>query len=240
MQNLLALDASTDTLSLAVARGARQWVSTSAGGALASATALPLLLDLLRQAELAPTDLHAVVLGRGPGSFTGVRTACALAQGLALGAGCPVLPVDTLLALAEEARHQHGATRVAALLDARMDEIYAAWYVFEHGSWQVQRDCALIRPEDPALADPGWVCAGNVFAPYGARIAAGAPHLTVLPTASALLRLASALLQAGRAVAPAQALPLYVRDKVAQTTAERAALRQAGAPTPTLTPAATP
>lgn len=227
MTNLLALDASTDTLSLAVTRGAQQWVSTSPGGAQASASALPLLLDLLRQAGLAPADLHAVVLGRGPGSFTGVRTACALAQGLALGAGCPVLPVDSLLALAEEARHQHGATRVAALLDARMDEIYAAWYTFGRNGWQVHQDCRLIRPEDPALADPSWVCAGNVFAPYGARIAPGAQQLTLLPGASALLRLAPTLLRAGLALPPAQALPRYVRDRVAQTTAEREALRLA-------------
>ena len=128
--NLLAFDTSTDALSIAVQHGARVWQHSGAGGAQASATLIPAIRDLLAQAGLSFDQLDAVVFGRGPGSFTGLRTACAVAQGLAFGArggqGVPVLPVDTLLAVAEEARAQHGCTRVVATLDARMNEVYAA------------------------------------------------------------------------------------------------------------------
>ena len=160
-------------------------------------------------------------VGAGPGSFTGLRTACSVAQGLAFGAGLPVLPVSTLLAVAEEARHQHGCTRVVAALDARMNEVYSAPCEWRDGQWQVPADFALGAPERVAVP-PGWTLAGSAAAAYPGRLA-GAPGLALLPTATALLRLAPALWQAGRAVPAEQALPLYIRDKVAQTTAEREA-----------------
>ncbi|HOV18935.1 MAG TPA: tRNA (adenosine(37)-N6)-threonylcarbamoyltransferase complex dimerization subunit type 1 TsaB, partial [Ottowia sp.] len=162
-------------------------------------------------------------------SFTGLRTACAVAQGLAFGAGVPVLPIDTLLAVAEEARQAQGSTRVMALLDARMDQVYAApWAWSEPAGWQAAGETVVCAPE--ALALPAgaqaWVLAGNGWAPYGARLPSALqalPRVAALPTARALLGLAPALWAAGQAVPPEQALPLYVRDKVAQTTAERAA-----------------
>lgn len=236
--NLLAFDTSTETLSVALAcapaapapGAARLWEHTGAGGAQASATLIPVVLDLLAQAGLRMSDLQAIAFGRGPGSFTGLRTACSVAQGLAFGAGVPVLPVDTLLAVAEDARHRHGATRVVAALDARMDELYAAWYAYDAGQWRQQGDFGLLAPQ-ALVVGPGWQLAGNVGAAYGERLAAANPGLPAanpclpaLPTAAALLRLAPALLAAGQAVAPSLALPLYVRDKVAQTTAERAAV----------------
>ena len=146
------------------------------------------------------------------------------AQGLAFGAGTPVLPVDTLLAVAEEARIAAGFERVVAVLDARMDEIYSAAYVYGKGRWQQEGDFALGPPESVRLPD-GFAMAGNAFAAYGDRLLPGGPRAATLPTATALLRLAPALMDAGLAVPAAQALPLYIRDKVAQTTAERAAIR---------------
>ncbi len=125
--NLLALDTSTDQLSVAVQRAdGQRFAHTGAGGAQASATLIPAVQALLAQAGLSLSDLRAIAFGRGPGSFTGLRTACSVAQGLAWGAGVPVLPIDTLLAVAEAARSAHGATHVLALLDARMNEVYAA------------------------------------------------------------------------------------------------------------------
>ena len=232
--NLLAFDTSTDALSIAVQHGARVWQHSGAGGAQASATLIPAIRDLLAQAGLSFDQLDAVVFGRGPGSFTGLRTACAVAQGLAFGArggqGVPVLPVDTLLAVAEEARAQHGCTRVVATLDARMNEVYAAPFEWQaDGRWQVPQDFQLLAPEALAVAD-GWTVAGNARAAYGERLAPQAPHMHALPTAAALLRLAPALLAAGAGVAADAALPRYIRDKVAQTTAEREAARQAAPP----------
>jgi len=232
--NLLAFDTSTDTLSIAVQHGDAVWQHTGPGGAQASAALIPTVRSLMAQAGLSFDTLEAIVFGRGPGSFTGLRTACAVAQGLAFGArggqGVPVLPVDTLLAVAEEARHAHGCTQVVAVLDARMDEVYHArceWVAAE-GRWHTEADFGLGAPES-VLAPAGWTVAGNARTPYGERLAPMAAHVAALPTATALLRLAPALLAAGEGVPASDALPRYIRDKVAQTTAERAALRAAQA-----------
>lgn len=240
--NLLAFDTSTDRLSVAVQHGAQMLAHSGAGGAQASTTLIPTIRSLLAQAGLSFAQLDAVVFGRGPGSFTGLRTACAVAQGLAFGArggqGVPVLPVDTLLAVAEQARTEHGCTRVLATLDARMNEVYTAPFEWLAdvaqalgGRWSCPPDFGLCTPEAVTVA-PGWVVAGNARAAYGERLAPAAPHVSALPTAEALLRLAPALLAAGGAVAADAALPRYIRDKVAQTTAEREAARRASAAAP--------
>ena len=161
--NLLALDTSTDQLSVALQRtDGQRFAHTGAGGAQASASLIPAVQALLAQAGLSLSDLSAIAFGRGPGSFTGLRTACAVAQGLAWGAGVPVLPIDTLLAVAEAARSAHGATHVLALLDARMNEVYAAEYAWRDAAgW---RRPARHGPACPAVKKsrvrrdqyPGW------------------------------------------------------------------------------------
>lgn len=227
---VLAFDTSTEALSIAVGHwhgGQLQvWQHTGPGGAQASATLIPQAMALLAQAGLTLGALDAVAFGAGPGSFTGLRTACAVAQGLAFGAGVPVLPVDTLLAVAEEARHTHGATQVQAVLDARMDEVYTAAWSHDGTQWQAHGGAALSAPQDVPV-QPGWTLAGNAFAAYGGRLGAAVARVDALPTATAMLRLAPALLAAGQAVPAAQALPRYIRDKVAKTTDERAAERGA-------------
>lgn len=232
---LLALDTSTDQMSLAVlrdggGRGAQLWQHSGAGGALASSTLLPQIEALMAQAGLAYQELDAIAFGQGPGSFTGLRTACSVAQGLAFGAGVPVLPVDSLLAVAEAARAQYAPDRLAckvlALLDARMDQLYAAHYAYAAGVWQQTEDYDLLAPEAVQLQGSE-VLAGNVFGVYGTRLRLppSVPRWAALPTARAMLALAPALLAAGQALDPALALPRYIRDKVAQTTAERAVER---------------
>jgi tRNA threonylcarbamoyladenosine biosynthesis protein TsaB len=229
--NLLALDTSTEICSLAVQHGSGPFLEQqSAGGARVSALLIPAIQALLAQAGLHVADLDAIVFGRGPGSFTGLRTACAVAQGLAFGGNVPVLPVDTLLAVAEDARGRTGVTQIVALLDARMDEVYWGAYEWESGSWRRHGDCRLGRPEAVVLP-AGWTMAGNALAACGERLPAG-PRLEASPTAAALLRLAPGLLAAGEGRPAAQALPLYIRDKVAQTTEERAAIRAASGPHP--------
>ncbi len=236
--NLLAFDTSTERLSVALSfadsAGPRLLSHEAEGGREASATLIPAAMGLLRDAGLALSALDAIVFGQGPGSFTGLRTACAVAQGLAFGVGRPVLPVETLLAVAEEARQAHGATRVLALLDARMDEVYAAAYVHDGQAWHREGPIRLGRPDDMALP-AGFVLAGNAFEAYAHRLPAGV-RLPALPTATALLRVAPGLMAAGAAVPAHEALPLYVRDKVAQTTEERDALRAAKS-VPATTPA---
>lgn len=233
MPDLLAFDTSTDVLSIAVQRGNAVLARTEAGGAQASATLIPVVQQLLAEAGLALSALDAICFGRGPGAFTGLRTACAVAQGLGFGSGRPVLPIDTLQAVAEEAHALCGATRVLALLDARMDEVYAqAWTRDAQGLWHGEPgdegQARLMSPEQvQAGAEGAWVMAGNAFAAYGERLPAALPRQHALPTATALLRLAPALLVTGAAVAPEAAWPLYVRDKVAQTTAERMAAKAA-------------
>lgn len=221
--NLLALDTSTEVFAIAVQCGAQVLEQHGPGGAQASAALIPAIQGLLAQAGLPLQALDAIVFGRGPGSFTGLRTACAVTQGLAFGAQVPVLPVDTLLAVAEEARQRAGVTQVVALLDARMEQVYAGRYVFDGRDWTPQGPIALVAPQDVVLP-AGWALAGNAFNAYGERLPHGM-RVEALPTATALLRLAPARLAAGGAMPAAQALPLYIRDKVAQTTDERAAAR---------------
>ena len=239
---LLAFDTSTDGMSIAVSRddggAAGLWQQQGAGGAKASTGLIAGVLELMRQSGLELRELDAICFGCGPGSFTGLRTACAVAQGLAFGANVPVLPVNSLLAVAEAARHDGLATlasvQVTALLDARMDEIYAASFLYADGAWTEVQAAHVLRPEAITLPASTWTqaAAGNVFAVYGARLdslPADAVRLHALPLATAMLRLAPQLLAEGRAVPAAQALPTYIRDKVAQTTAERAAIKAAQA-----------
>lgn len=258
---LLALDTATDVLVLGLATPAGRWCAHLPGGAEASARLLPAVLDLLAQADTRLDALDAIAFGQGPGAFTGLRTACAVAQGLALGAGKPVLPVDSLLTVAEAARVQ--VTRPEGLwwaaVDARMDEVYAGCWQWVpapapaagHGQalgqdgpgpdapgpdalghWQVVQPPALytLAALNAAWqAEPPVRVAGNAPAVFGDRLPC--PTATTWPDtadrAAALLRLAQAAWQAGAGLDADQALPVYLRDKVAQTTAERLQLAQA-------------
>ncbi len=218
--NLLAFDTSTESMFIAVTNGINTWLHTSEGGAKTSAALIPAIMALLKEANLSLQQLDAIVFGRGPGSFTGLRTACSVAQGLAFGAGgaggIPVLPINTLLAVAEEARFSSSFTQIQAVLDARMGEVYAASYAYKEGAWDEISDIQLCKPADMHF-EAGFQLAGNCLE--------NASRIDSLPTATAMLRLAPAMLAAGLGVSADQALPLYVRDKVAQTTAERADLK---------------
>ena len=213
----------------------RVWQKEGPGGALASSGLIQGLLDLLQQADIPLQSLDAICFGSGPGSFTGLRTACSVAQGLAFGVVLPVLPIPSLLAVAEEARYsalpQNQAVKIIALLDARMDQMYAASYAFDGKGWaDIQAPCLLSpagletwESEQKARCD-AW--AGNVFEVYAdrlrVRLDSPTQRITALPTASAMLRLAPNMIAAGLRVAAEQAMPIYIRDKVAKTTQERA------------------
>jgi tRNA threonylcarbamoyladenosine biosynthesis protein TsaB len=174
--------------------------------------ALPMLERLLKDFK----ELDAIAFGAGPGSFTGLRIACGIAQGLAFARGIPVLGVSTLEALAEEA----GASRVLACLDARMREVYYAALEKQGGAWKEVIPVQCVAPE-AAPRPPGedWVGAGNGFAVYG-DFGLRRVFPEIHPTAIAVARLAAPRLAAGEGVDAALAAPIYVREKVAFTQAE--------------------
>jgi tRNA threonylcarbamoyladenosine biosynthesis protein TsaB len=226
---LLVLDTATETLHLGLVAGGRRWVSALPGGAQTSTHLLPSLFELLAQAGLRLHELGAIGFGQGPGAFTGVRTACAVTQGLAFGANLPVLALDTLMAVAEDARGQGADGELWVAVDARMGEVYAARYRYVAADWT-----ALVGPalHDPAALLPMIDCqlAGNsllAHAPVWSGLSHQAGGPDAAPRAEALLTLAEAAWRRGEQLDAAQALPRYVRDKVAQTTAERAAARAA-------------
>ena len=159
--------------------------------------------------------LDAVAFGAGPGSFTGLRIACGIAQGLAFARNLPVLGVSTLEALAWES----GAGKVVACIDARMREVYSA--AFEKGREIVSPQC--VRPEDAQVPPgEGWIGCGNGFAAYPGLLAGkiSAVKSEIHPTAFAVAQLAAPRLARGEGVDAAEAAPAYVRDKVAFTQEE--------------------
>lgn len=221
---ILAIDCSTEWLAVAVRDGEATRERREHAQQSHSQRVLPLVRELLDEASLDLRDFGGVAFGAGPGSFTGVRIACGVAQGLALGASLPVVAVPTLEVLAEDARARHGAQRVLACLDARMHEVYVAAYEHGDGHWSEVSAARVIKPADVDVPAGRWFGAGNGFAAYPSlvRFAAEGSDATLVPTASAVARLASVRFAAGEGVAAEAALPHYVRHRVALTSAERA------------------
>lgn len=234
MSNILAIETSAELASCALLAGDTVLVRATPGVRSHSQSILPMVQELLKEAGIALADCDAVAFGAGPGSFTGVRTACGVAQGLAYGARLPVLPLVTLEAMAEACRAATGAAEVLAVLDARMGEVYWAQYRFDDGKWIDVVAPALSAPQDVApLAADGLQACGNGFAEY-AEAFAGKPFAQgalpgIVPHARELALLARAALAAGQGVPAAQAQPIYLRNKVAYTSAERQAINAAKA-----------
>jgi tRNA threonylcarbamoyladenosine biosynthesis protein TsaB len=238
MPIILAIETSSELASCALfnsdAEPAAVLARESSGVRTHSQSVLPMVQELLREAGVTLAGCDAVAFGAGPGSFTGVRTACGVAQGLAFGAGLPVLPMVTLEAMAEACRARIGATEVLAVLDARMNEVYWAQYRYAGGRWSEVVAPALCAPQDVAPQGvAGLAACGNGFAAYpeafaGKDFAAGA-FGDMLPHARDMAVLGVAALAAGQAVPADQAQPLYLRNKVAYTSAERQAINAAKA-----------
>lgn len=228
MTCLLAIDSSTEAMCIALSRDGETFVFEGEGGALASARLLPELTALLQRAGCRLQEVDAIGFGRGPGAFTGLRSACSVAQGLALGAARPVLALDSLLLVAEDLRERSGANEVAVAMDARMDEAYAARYRFAKGSWQVLDAPALYTlPALQACWAPVTIehLAGSAVDAFGERLGLHPrqAHPSSGSRAAAALRLAQQLWASSPRLAARDALPLYLRDKVALTIREREA-----------------
>ena len=227
--NLLAIETSTNFLSLAACRGDAVFGNHVEAGQRHAEMILDSISALLARAELRLADLDGIAYGEGPGSFTGLRIACGVVQGLALARGLKVLGVGTLLALAEEG----AADQAYACIDARMGEVYHAAYRRDGGrgngdSWKVVHAPGLCRPQEvPVPEGAAWTGLGSGFAAHGeilrGRLAGALNRVepAVYPTGAAVLRLARPRFERGEGGAPEEAIPIYLRNKVALKTSER-------------------
>ena len=225
--NLLAIETATEACSVALLHGDSLIDRSELAPRRHAELVLPMAEDLLAEAGITRKQLDAIAVGQGPGAFTGVRLAISVAQGLALALDIPVVPVSSLAALAMQAP-KNGAATLAAI-DARREEIYAG--TFQHGSnglveplglEHVLPASDLILPQAEAwnVLGTGWNAYGDVIRerlPSPPRWADGERY----PQACDVARLAAPLFAAGKGVPPEQALPVYLRDKVALTLAEQ-------------------
>lgn len=221
---LLALDTSTENCSVALWLDGEVFSRQEMAGQRHSDLILPMLEELLGEAGITLKSLDGIAFGEGPGSFTGLRIGCGVAQGLALGADLPVLGVSTLLALAAAAP----GDRVLACLDARIGEIYHAAYEKRQGAWLTVSEPSLCYAKDaPELPGTGWIGAGSAFSAYAEALQqryAGqllSSDGSVYPQARDMAKLAAPLFEQGLGKDAGLAAPLYIRNKVALKTAER-------------------
>lgn len=219
MTTLLALDTATEACSVALLHEGRVLSRYEVIPRLHAQRVLPMVQEVLAEAGIALAAVDAIAFGRGPGAFTGVRIAVGVVQGLAFALDRPVLPVSNLAVLAQRAYREQGASRVAAAIDARMDEVYWGCYQLEAGEMRLAGVEAVLPPDQAALprgADGEWFGAGTGWG-YAARIpvSPSAMDAGLLPHAEDLLQLATFAWARGEAVAAEQAQPVYLRDNVA-------------------------
>ena len=222
--DILAIETSTEYCSAALWRDGKVTERCELVGQKHSEVLIAMLDALLRDAGCRIRDVDGIGFGKGPGSFTGVRIACGVAQGLALGADVKVVGVCTLEALAQSS----GRDKVVAALDARMGELYLAAYEKRNDGWvEVIAPCLCSADTAPNLAGDGWFGAGSGFAVneaalsvrYGRQLSG--TDAQIAPGAAAVAQIAAIEFARGNAVDAALALPLYLRDKVALKTRER-------------------
>jgi len=223
MPTILAIDTSAELASTALLHGDRVLSRESSGVHTHSQTILPLVQSVLHEAGISLAQCDAIAFGCGPGSFTGVRTACGIVQGLAFGANLPVIPVVTLLAMAQACRTLSGATDVLAVLDARMGEVYWAQYRYVDG-WQNVIEPTLSTAEAVTPQGTVVVC-GNGVSAYAAAFEqsglATNSQTVIVPHAVQVAELARVAYARQQTLPAREAQPLYLRNKVALTTAER-------------------
>jgi len=226
--NLLAIDTSTDFCSVAASRGEALFSRHERAGQRQAETILGMVDEVLVEARIEFAQIQGIAYGAGPGSFTGLRIAAGVTQGLALARGIGVIGVGSLLALSEEAQKDGAGGQVIACLDAHMGEVYHAAYRRAGAGWEEISAPGLYRPEAvPVASGRDWTGCGDGFAAYRERLAArlgecvSAIRSGATPSARAVLRLAIPRFAAGEAKDAATAVPVYLRDKVALKTSER-------------------
>jgi len=225
--NLLAVETSSELCSLALLRGGELFVEEALAGNRHSEMLVPMIRRLLERARLSVGQMDAFGFGQGPGSFTGIRIACGIVQGLAFACGRPVVPVPSLLALAE----QSNEGRVIAALDARMGEAYVAAYARNGDDWDEVIAPRLADASSlPRLPGRSWAATGSGFDRHPWLREAYRDSVQMrfqgdLPRAGSVARLGARRFVKGAGIAAGDAAPLYLREKVALTTEERRTTR---------------
>lgn len=219
---ILAVDTATEACSAALLVGDKLFSRWEEAPRDHTRKILPMVQAVLEDAGISLSDLDAIAFGRGPGSFTGVRIGISVAQGLAFGAGVPLIGISTLAAMAQGAYRRDGAEQVLTAIDARMNEVYFGRYELIDGRMQLVGDEVVSEPA--ALVDvrgklAGPVtCVGTGFETYGETLSGLADELAEsqvrFPAAEDMLPLARAAWLAGEAVPVELATPVYLRDKV--------------------------
>lgn len=219
-KTILAIDTATEACSVALQHNGKLTSLDELSPRTHTQRILPMIDELLAQANISIKQVDALVFGRGPGSFTGVRVGVGIAQGLAMGANLPVVPISNLLAMAQAAYEQTGATNVVALIDARMNEVYFAQYERVEQTWQEIVTEQVCSPEsainqiqfkaNTVVVGTGWV-AYSQFAE--AKLPLSISDIT-LPSAKSMLKLAELELEQGKALSALQIEPVYLRNEV--------------------------
>lgn len=228
--NILAIDTSTDACSAALLTDTQLFSEFEVTPRAHTRLILPMVEKVLAAGECALDDIDAIAFGRGPGAFTGVRIGTGVVQGLALAADCPVIPVSTLAAMAFDAYQQFQIGHIRVAMDARMGEVYWGEYQWQHDALQLVGEEQVIAPEQVGSEQTPdtWAAVGNGWQVFANELSghfspqAKTIHTDVYPAAAAIAQLAVPLWQQGKVLDAAEAQPVYLRNKVALTTRERA------------------
>lgn len=222
--NILALDASTEHCSAALWRDGAVFERSARAGQAHSEMLIAMADAVMAEAGTTLPGVSGIAFGAGPGSFTGLRVACAVAQGLAFPGDLPLAGIGTLQALAAGS----GADAAVCCLDARMGEVYHAAYRRNGDAWAEVSAPRVCAPAAVPELPPGrWTACGSGFAVYGdlLRQCYGAQLDAVrdglVPQACDIARLAAPVFAAGGGIRADDAAPLYIRDRVALKTSER-------------------
>lgn len=227
---ILAIDTSTEACSAALNIDGEIYPAYKIAPREHSRLILTMIDDLLAESDTELSQLDAIAFGRGPGSFMGLRIAAGVTQGIAFVNDTPVIPVSTLMAIAEVSYIQTGSTRVLAAIDARMDEVYWGAFRREHERWliageeQVVPPDTVIFPEDDSVEhqSAAWLAAGTGWASFRERLLEGNDYQPVqtiedcFPSAEAIARIAVGELEQGNTCKAHQAVPVYLRNNVAK------------------------
>ena len=225
---LLALDTATEACSAAIYIDGEITQNYQLAPKEHTRLILAMIEGLLVDAGISIKQLDALAFGRGPGSFTGVRISTGVVQGMAYGADLPVVPVSTLASIAQSVHDDHQAEFVLTAIDARMDAVYWGEYQLESGLMRLRGEEQVVAPEQvPVPTQQAWVGAGSGWAAYAEslkrRIEQPMPSVfdAYYPQSASIARLAAHDYANGNYVTAAQAVPVYLRNKVAKKTSER-------------------